>query len=52
MEYKIKENEMFLLPAKVPHTLPIRPEGSIGWLLKEKGKEHKRWIDVVFGYSQ
>ena len=35
VEVKIKEGEMFLLPAKVPHS-PIRPEGSIGLVIERK----------------
>ena len=41
VEYNIKENEMFLLPAKVPHS-PIRSKGSIGLVIERKrSKEHK-----------
>ena len=35
VEVKIKEGEMFLLPAKVPHS-PIRPEGTIGLVIERK----------------
>ena len=40
VDINIKEGEMFLLPAKVPHS-PIRPEGSIGLVieLKRTGQE-------------
>jgi 3-hydroxyanthranilate 3,4-dioxygenase len=34
---KIKEGEMFLLPAKIPHS-PNRPEGSIGLVIELKRK--------------
>ena len=41
VEYNIKEGEMFLLPAKVPHS-PVRPEGSVGLVIeKKRAKEHK-----------
>lgn len=41
VEYIIKEGEMFLLPAKVPHS-PVRPEGSVGLVIeKKRTKEHK-----------
>jgi len=37
----IKQGEMFLLPAKVPHS-PIRPEGSIGLVIERKREPHYR----------
>ena len=40
VEVPIKEGEMFLLPAKIPHS-PIRSEGSIGLVIecKRTGEE-------------
>lgn len=35
VDVEIKEGEMFLLPAKIPHS-PIRPEGSIGLVIECK----------------
>lgn len=35
VEVKIKEGEMFLLPAKIPHS-PIRSAGSIGLVIERK----------------
>lgn len=35
----IKAGEMFLLPAKVPHS-PIRPAGSVGLVIELKRKSH------------
>lgn len=37
VEVPIKEGEMFLLPAKVPHS-PVRSEGSIGLVIELKRK--------------
>lgn len=40
-EVKIREGEMFLLPAKVPHS-PVRPANSIGLVIERKREpEHK-----------
>ncbi len=38
IDISIKEGEMFLLPAKVPHS-PIRPEGSVGLVIEYKRKD-------------
>lgn len=38
VDVPIKAGEMFLLPAKVPHS-PIRPEGSVGLVIEVKRKE-------------
>ena len=35
VEVPIKEGEMFLLPAKIPHS-PIRPEDSVGLVIERK----------------
>ncbi len=43
VEVPIKEGEMFLLPAKVPHS-PIRPENSIGLVIERKRKGRKSTI--------
>ena len=41
VEVPIKEGEMFLLPAKVPHS-PIRPANSIGLVIERKRKAHHK----------
>ena len=41
VEIPIKEGEMFLLPAKVPHS-PIRSERSIGLVIERKRKKEDK----------
>ena len=43
VDISIKEGEMFLLPAKIPHS-PIRSEGSIGLVI-----ERKRGVEYMDG---
>ena len=38
VEISIKEGEMFLLPAKIPHS-PVRPKNSIGLVIEAKRQE-------------
>ena len=41
VEVPIKEGEMFLLPARIPHS-PVRPKGSIGLVIERKREpDHK-----------
>lgn len=39
VDVPIKAGEMFLLPAKLPHS-PIRPAGSVGLVIELKRKSH------------
>ncbi len=39
IDVPIKAGEMFLLPAKMPHS-PIRPAGSVGLVIELKRKSH------------
>tara|TARA_B100001057_G_C22766778_1_gene917946 strand:+ start:880 stop:1407 length:528 start_codon:yes stop_codon:yes gene_type:complete len=41
VEIHIKEGEIFLLPAKIPHS-PIRSEGSVGLVIERKRDENDK----------
>jgi 3-hydroxyanthranilate 3,4-dioxygenase len=41
VEVPIGEGDMFLLPAKVPHS-PVRPEGSLGLVIEKKREPHHK----------
>ena len=49
VKYNINEGEMFLLPAKIPHS-PIRPEGSIGLVIERKRSENDK--DGLMWFSE
>ena len=49
VEYDIKEGEMFLLPAKIPHS-PIRSEGSIGLVIEKKRQANHK--DGLMWFSE
>jgi 3-hydroxyanthranilate 3,4-dioxygenase len=38
---EIKEGEMFLLPAKIPHS-PVRPENTVGLVIERKREAHHK----------
>ncbi|MEM7548031.1 MAG: 3-hydroxyanthranilate 3,4-dioxygenase [Bacteroidota bacterium] len=40
-EVKINEGEMFLLPAKIPHS-PVRPENTVGLVIERKREPHHK----------
>lgn len=48
-EIRIKEGEMFLLPANIPHS-PIRPANTVGLVIERKRKEEMR--DGLFWYCE
>ncbi|GJM29677.1 MAG: 3-hydroxyanthranilate 3,4-dioxygenase [Cyclobacteriaceae bacterium] len=41
VEIPVREGEMFLLPARVPHS-PVRPEGSLGLVIEKKRESHHK----------
>tara|TARA_B100001564_G_C20633603_1_gene668541 strand:+ start:888 stop:1415 length:528 start_codon:yes stop_codon:yes gene_type:complete len=48
VEIPINEGEMFLLPAKIPHS-PVRSENSIGLVIERKREDHHK--DGLLWYS-
>ena len=49
IEVPINEGEMFLLPAKIPHS-PIRSEGSVGLVIERKRSENDK--DGLMWFSE
>ena len=49
VEVPIKEGEMFLLPAKIPHS-PVRSEGSIGLVIERKRNQKDK--DGLMWFSE
>ena len=49
IEVPINEGEMFLLPAKIPHS-PIRSEGSVGLVIERKRSEKDK--DGLMWFSE
>ena len=49
VEIPVKEGEMFLLPAKIPHS-PIRPKGSIGLVIERKRDQNDK--DGLMWFSE
>ena len=49
IEIPINEGEMFLLPAKIPHS-PIRSEGSVGLVIERKRSEKDK--DGLMWFSE
>jgi len=49
IEIPINEGEMFLLPAKIPHS-PIRSEGSVGLVIERKRSENDK--DGLMWFSE
>ena len=49
IEVPIREGEMFLLPAKIPHS-PIRSEGSVGLVIEKKREPHHK--DGLMWFSE
>lgn len=49
VEYKIKEGEMFLLPANIPHN-PVRGANTIGLVIERKRNPEMR--DGLFWYCE
>lgn len=49
VEYKIKEGEMFLLPANIPHN-PVRGENTVGLVIERKRTEDMK--DGLFWYCE
>ena len=49
VQYEIKEGEMFLLPAKIPHS-PIRTKNSIGLVIERKRSKNDK--DGLMWFSE
>ena len=49
VQYEIKEGEMFLLPAKIPHS-PVRSKDSIGLVIERKRSQNDK--DGLMWFSE